>query len=66
MPQRIELREKASLYRRLASIPTEGGHDEDRLLLAVADQLEREAAELDHRLCQQDPAAGAGVSSRDT
>jgi hypothetical protein len=66
MPQRIELREKASLYRRLASIPTEGGHDEDRLLLAVAEQLEREAAELDHRLRQQDPAAGAVVSSRDT
>jgi hypothetical protein len=66
MPQRIELREKASLYRRLANIPTEGGHDEDRLLLAVAAQLEREAAELDDRLRQQKPAAGAGAISRDT
>jgi hypothetical protein len=66
MPQRIELREKASLYRRLASIPTEGGHDEDRLLLAVAEQLEREAAELDRRLRQQEPAAEVGTGSLDT
>ena len=59
MPQRIELREKANLYRRLASVPTEGGHDEDRLLLAVADQLEREAAELD-RLSPPAPVATPG------
>jgi hypothetical protein len=66
MPQRIELREKASLYRRLASIPTDGGRDEDRLLLTVAEQLEHEAAELDDRLPRQKPAAGAGASSPDT
>jgi hypothetical protein len=47
MPRRTELRQKASLYRRMASVPTEGGHNEDRLLLAVASQLEREAEELD-------------------
>jgi hypothetical protein len=42
-----ELRQKADLYRRMASVPTEGGHNEDRVLLSVADQLEREAAKLE-------------------
>jgi len=44
------LRQRAGLYRRVASVPTEGGHHEDRLLLAMADQLEREATELEDRL----------------
>jgi hypothetical protein len=44
------LRQKASLYRRVASVPTEGGHNEDRLLRALADQLEREAVESEKHL----------------
>jgi hypothetical protein len=42
-----ELRQKADLCRRVASVPTKGGHHEDRILLAVADELEREAEALD-------------------
>ena len=61
MPRRTELRQKASLYRRMASVPTEGGHQEDRVLLAVAEEFEREAAELDDRLRQQEPARRVAV-----
>ena len=60
MPQGTELRQKASLYRRMASVPTEGGRREDRVLLVMADRLEREAAELDDRLRQQDTAVSQG------
>jgi hypothetical protein len=42
-----ELRNKAALCRRAASVPTSGGHHEDRVLLAVATELEREAEALD-------------------
>jgi hypothetical protein len=35
-------RRKAQLYRRLASIPTEGGHAADRALQVLAAKLERE------------------------
>ena len=54
MPRRNELRQKASLYRHMASIPTTGGRNEDRLLLDVAGQLEREAEELDRLALQKD------------
>lgn len=47
MPERVVLRQKAQLYRRLASIPTTGGHDEDRVLLAIADDLDHKAKMLD-------------------
>jgi hypothetical protein len=33
----------------MASIPTKGGHHEDRVLLAVASELEREADALEGR-----------------
>jgi hypothetical protein len=53
MPERARLRNKAELYRRLASVPTNGGHDEDRVLLAMAYELEHEAAKLDAQAMQQ-------------
>ena len=37
---------RAALCRRAAGIPTTGGHRTDRILLDLAEQLEREAAEL--------------------
>jgi hypothetical protein len=42
----------ADLCRRLASIPTEGGHCADRELLKLAEKLEREAGAPDG---QDDP-----------
>jgi len=38
-----ELRLKAALYRRVASIPTQGGRMADRALITLAKRLEREA-----------------------
>jgi hypothetical protein len=49
VPKAAQLREKADLYRRIAGIPTEGGRREDRVLLLVADDLERQAAALEAR-----------------
>jgi hypothetical protein len=45
--QAADLRQMALLCRRMASVPTAGGRHEDRVLLAMADQLEREAAEIE-------------------
>jgi hypothetical protein len=39
----------ADLCRRVAAIPTSGGHQADRTLLALASKLDREAAMLDGR-----------------
>jgi hypothetical protein len=39
-----ELRRKAALCRRAASIPTSGSSNADRILVALAEQLERDAA----------------------
>jgi hypothetical protein len=39
-----KLRRRAELLRRAASHPTQGGRNTDRLLLVVAERLEREAA----------------------
>jgi hypothetical protein len=39
-----ELRRKAALCRRVASIPTSGSGNADRILLGLAEQLERDAA----------------------
>jgi hypothetical protein len=47
MKRATDLRRTAGLYKRLASVPTAGGHCSDRLLLMLADELDREAAELD-------------------
>jgi hypothetical protein len=42
-----DLRQKAALCRRAASIKTEGGTRTDRRLIELAEALEREAAMLD-------------------
>jgi hypothetical protein len=41
-----ELRRKAALCRRAASIPTSGSGNADRILVALAEQLEHDAAAL--------------------
>jgi hypothetical protein len=38
----------------MANLPADGGRNEDRLLLAVATQLEREAEELDRLALHKD------------
>lgn len=48
MSEAADLRHKARLYKRLAEIRTSGGHRADRLLL-IADELDREAAELEEQ-----------------
>jgi hypothetical protein len=52
-----KLRAKADLFRRAAAHPTEGGKKTDRILLAMAERLEREAAEAR----QQQPGLDAGA-----
>lgn len=42
-----ELRRKAELCRRAASVSTEGGHRADSILMNLAAELEREAQELE-------------------
>ena len=42
-----ELRRKAERCRRLAKIATSGGHNADRELLTLADELDRQAADLE-------------------
>ena len=42
-----EMRRKAALCRRAAAIPTKGGKRTDRRLVALAEELEREAQKLD-------------------
>jgi len=44
MPDAAELRRKAALFRRIASIATSGGGSADRLLLHLAERLDNEAA----------------------
>ena len=47
MSKVAQLRQKAALCRRAASVPTEGSHRTDRLLIKLAEELEREAAALE-------------------
>jgi hypothetical protein len=44
-----DLRNRANRYRDLAAIPTNGGHRANLLLLKLADDLEREADELENQ-----------------
>jgi hypothetical protein len=48
-----ELRKKAALCRRAASIPTSGSSNADRILVALAERLERDA-DLRERQLQED------------
>jgi hypothetical protein len=43
MSKAQHLKKTADLYRRLAAIPTSGGHRADSVLLALADKLDHEA-----------------------
>jgi hypothetical protein len=45
MERARELRQKAELYRRMAEQPTEGGKGADRILLKLAERMDREADE---------------------
>ena len=45
-----ELRRKAALCRRAASIPTSGSGNAERILLTLAEQLERDAVLREHEL----------------
>jgi hypothetical protein len=47
-----KLRRKAKLCRRAAGIPTQGGHNADDVLLTLAEELEREADELEERAAE--------------
>ena len=49
-----KLRQEAELYRRLASVPTSGGHRADRVLLVMADDLDCQAAKLEAQAMQQE------------
>jgi hypothetical protein len=53
-----KLRKQAELCRRVASVPTKGGHHEDRVLLAVAAELERKAEALDGGRTAGHPLSG--------
>ena len=46
MDRANDLRRLANLCKRMAEVPTSGGHRADRRLLTLADRLDREAAEL--------------------
>ena len=49
-----EMRRKAALCRRAAAIPTKGGKRTDRRLVALAEELEREAQKLDAAASNKD------------
>jgi hypothetical protein len=44
-----KLRRKAKMCRRAAAISTQGGHNADNTLLTLAEELEREADQLEGR-----------------
>ena len=51
-----ELRRKAALCRRAAQIATEGGTRADRILLQLAERLDRQATELEEAVGPGAPA----------
>ena len=50
-----DLRRRAKRYRELAAIPTTGGHRANLLLLKLANDLEREADELEDQSEEPEP-----------
>jgi hypothetical protein len=54
------LRRKAKLCRRAAGVPTQGGHNADSILLTLADDLEREADQLEGRATEAAERAETG------
>jgi hypothetical protein len=63
MQQTSDPRQLADLCRRVANIPTSGGHRADRVLQALANQLEQEAAQAD-RSAVEVPAPTHQTASR--
>ena len=57
MSSAADLRRMASRYRKLATIPTSGGRCADRLLVNLADDLERQALELERHSAEPEPEA---------
>jgi hypothetical protein len=49
MSDATELRRKAALLRRVASIPTSGGMHTDRVLIGLAERLDSEAARVERQ-----------------
>jgi hypothetical protein len=45
--QATDLRRTAGMYKRMAAVPTSGGHEADHQLLALAAKLDHEAARLE-------------------
>jgi hypothetical protein len=58
MNRATDLRRIANLCRRVAAVPTAGGHRADRLLVTLAEQLDHEAAMLEG---QTEPSSDATV-----
>src|SRR5215831_6772672 len=60
-----ELRRKAALCRRAASIPTSGSRNADRILLGLAERLEHAAARKEQNLKEdaQDPLLDTGPTA---
>jgi hypothetical protein len=58
-----ELRNKAALFRRVASVPTSGSTTADRVLIALAATLDHEAAAIERRHMGNKPSS-AGQASR--
>ena len=57
MPAKVrELRRKAALCRRAAAVPTSGAQSVDRILVALAERLERDALSREQQLL----AGGSG------
>jgi hypothetical protein len=60
MNRATDLRHMADLCKRMAAIPTSGGHRADRKLLTLADKLDHEAARLEVET--KPPPAGLTIS----
>ena len=56
MNRATDLRRMAELCKRMAAVPTSGGHRTDRLLVTLAEQLDYEAARLEG---QTEPSSDA-------
>ena len=52
-----DLRKQASLCRKAAGAPTEGGHRTNRMLIWMAEQLERQAEELEREAPSPKPSS---------
>ena len=66
MSRATDLRQTAAVYKRLAEFRTSGGHGTDSLLLSLAAELDREAAELEAQLLHRAPRSASNPSSSNT